>query len=320
MDELKKNKFLAGYLVVVVVGALALGWFFWSSWQSHQAAREEFDSAAQGVQQLESRPLYPNAENHRLRKEQVDAFAAKVDQLQSELMAYQQPINEAPEQTKFQNKLIESIRSIKSQAEFTKLGDGAAGSDFDLGLSRYLAELPAQEAVPDLEFQLEALKSLVEAMIQYRVSAIDSLKRQELPVEVRPAATAPEPPAGRRAAARGAAAKTPAGPLLPEDEVMIRYPFTIQFTGPLRAIEDVFNHMATSKDHFFAIREIRVENEKKEGPGKGTIVTSTDQVGEDQKDSTIILGGEPVSAWAAIDLVRFLPPGSSPEKSTAKTP
>jgi hypothetical protein len=132
------------------------------------------------------------------------------------------------------------------------------------------------------------------------------------------------PTPGAKPPARGAsppAKKVPtvAGPILPEDTVLKRYPFTIKFTGSPRSIEDVMNHLATAKEQFHAVREIRVENEKKEGPQKGATTAASNEAVAKKKDSTVVLGGEKVTAWMAVDLLRFLPPGTAPAKSTANT-
>jgi hypothetical protein len=317
MEALKKNKFLTTYLGVLVGGALILGWFLWSSYSKHKSARGEYDSTLGAVQALEGRPLYPNPKNLQSRKAQVDGYAAKVSELHNAVLAYQKPINESPDETKFQNRLTEIIKDIKLQAEFTKLGSGPTpgGADFDLGMGRYLTEIPRRDTVPHLEFQLDGIKRLVDIMLTDRVATIDSITRHELSVESETPAVPP------RGAAAATTAKKPtrpaaAGPALPEDKVLKRYPFTVRMTGSARSIEDVMNHVASSKEHFFATRQLRVENEKKVGPPKGeTTASSSDS--KDKKDSTVVLGGEKVTASLDIDLIRFLPPEAAPKPPTA---
>ncbi|MGI8605446.1 MAG: hypothetical protein ACR2OZ_20930 [Verrucomicrobiales bacterium] len=326
MDALKKNKFLTTFLAVLIGGTLVLGYFLWSTYRRHKAAEAEYEDTRTQVSSLESRPLYPNHENFLARKAQVDGFAAKVNELQTALLTYQQPIAENPDETKFQNKLTETINQIKAQSEFTKLGGSGSGAsaEFDLGMGRYLKEIPRRETVPDLEFELNGLRAVVDILLTDRASSIDAITRQELAIETeKPEAAAPAAP-GAKAPARAASgtqAKKPApgGPLLPEENVLKRYPFAVKFTGNPHCIEDVMNHLAVAKEQFFAVRQIRVENEKKDGPTKGAVKSSTSGDAEAQKkDSTVILGGERVTALLAIDLLRFLPPGqATPTRATA---
>ncbi len=313
MDSLKQNKFLSTYLVVVLLGVLALGYLLYSSLSNNKAAAAAYQSELDAVTALQRKPLFPNEANLKKRQAQVEEFAAKVTELQDSLRQSQPPLDTEASSDKFQATLTDTLSAIKAQAELTKL-NSRAGSDFDLGFGKYLANLPPRQAVPDLLYQLGAIDAIVRTMLTDRVSSIDDISRTELDVETARSESAADsrPAAGRAASTRGATGSTAA---LAEDLVFKRYPMQVRFTGSPRSVQDVLNHLAASQDYFYAIRSIRVENERKAPPAKGTFESATDEA---KKDSDIVLGGEKVSIWLAVDLIRILEPSlAADEKKTA---
>jgi hypothetical protein len=317
MDSLKKNKFLSTYLAVVVLGALGLGYLLFSSLKANKAAAEAFDTEKSAVASLEQKPLYPNKANLEARLAQVAEFSASVTKLQDGLRAAQPALDEAATSDKFQSELTGTLSALEAQAELTKL-NSRAGAKFDLGFGEYLENLPPNKAVPDLLYQLGGVNAMVRTMLTDRVASIDDIKRAELDVEstaAAPAAAALKPgtPAGR------GPKKPSAGPApaLAENLVLKRYPMEVRFTGSPRSVQDVLNHLAASKDYFYAIRSLRMENENKVGPPKGA--ATQDNSEESKTDSDVVLGGENVAVWLALDLVRYLEPtaAAADSKKTA---
>jgi hypothetical protein len=302
MDSLQKNKFLTSYLAVVVLGVLGLGYLLFSSLKANKAAAEAYDAEKSAVSALQNKPLYPNAANLKARLDQVEGFASTVTQLQQGLLAAQPKLDAEASSDKFQSSLTEILNNVKAQAELTKL-NSRAGGEFDLGFGKYLENLPPRLAVPDLLYQLGAVDAMVRTMLTDRVASIDDVSRSELDVESSAPASASQAPAAGRGAAKKPAAGPP--PALAENLVLKRYPMEIRFTGSPRSVQDVLNHLAASKDYFYAVRSLRVENERKAGPPKGIAAESSE---ESKKDSDVVLGGEKVSVWLAIDLIRFLDP------------
>lgn len=306
MDSLKQNKFLTSFLAVVVLGVLGLGYLLFNSLKNHRAAAEAYDAEQSAVAALQGKPLFPNAENLKKREDDVQNFAASVDELQQGLRAGQPELDANASSDQFQSTLTETLNAIKAQAELTKL-NSRAGSDFDLGFGKYLETLPPRQAVPDLLYQLKAIDAMVRTMLTVRVASIDDISRAELDVEsVKSEAAADAKPA----AGRGAAKKPAGGPpsALAEDLVLKRYPMEVRFTGSPRSVQEVLNVLAGSRDYFYAVRSLRVENEQKIGPPRGVAPQSSE---ESKTDSEVVLGGENVSIWLALDLIRFLDPAAA---------
>ena len=321
MEALKKNKFLTTYLGVLVGGALILGWFLWSSYSKHKSAREEYDSTLGAVRRSKAaRFIRTQRTSSPARPRSMATPPRSANSTTRSLLIKNRSTNRRTRRSSRTGSPKSSRTSSCRRNSPSSAPDPLPGADFDLGMGRYLTEIPRRDTVPHLEFQLDGIKRLVDIMLTDRVASIDSITRQELPIEnetpppsaAAPSARQPARAAGGRTAARPAAA----GPALPEDKVLKRYPFTVRMTGSARSIEDVMNHVASSKEHFFATRQLRVENEKKVGPPKGeTTASSSDP--KDKKDSTVVLGGEKVTASLDIDLIRFLPPEAAPKPPTA---
>jgi hypothetical protein len=314
MDALKKNKFLSTFLICVGAGVLLLGWLLYSSIRKHKAKASEFEETKAAVEKLQTSPAFPDEPNLKTRKAQVDEFAGEVSELQKTLLGLQKPLNTEMRSAEFQTKLKDTLDTLTNQAEITKLG--SPGNDLDLGMTKYKSENPAQQAVPELDFILEGLKAMVATMIVDRVATVDAITRPELAIESGkpndPAAPAP----GARPASGPARAAAPA--LIDEATVLKRYPFTVRFSGTGRSVQDVLNHLASSPEFFYAVRNMRVENEKKDGPPR--TVASVDASAEDKIDSQAVLGAEKVHVWMAVDLLRFVEPAAPADsKSSAKT-
>lgn len=316
MDSLKKNTFLTTYLAVLGVGVLGLGYLLYSSSKAHKAAATAYDDQQQALATLQAKKLTPNEKNLTSRRAQVDAFAATVTDLQKSLMASQPALEVAAQGDAFQSKLTETLNAVKIQAELTKL-NSRAGGGFDLGFGKYLDKLPGSKAVPDLLYQLGGINAMVGTLLTDRVATIDDITRTELDVESSKADDAAANPAAGRAAAK----KPSAAPaVLDEQLVLKRYPMEVRFSGSPRSVQDVLNHLAASKDYFFAIRSLRVENERKDGPPKGQ-APAADSSEKIKKDSDIVLGGEKIMVWMAVDLIRFLDPtvAAADSKAGSKT-
>ena len=323
--DLKTNKFLRNYVIVVVIAALALGYFLYSSYSAAGEAETAYTEEKNTVDRLEGRPLYPNDDNLRKKVAAVADYTKKVTDLQTKLLSYQKPLNAAPDATKFQTTLQELIKITKAQAEANSID----AKELDFGFGKYLAALPSDAAVADLEFELDGIKNAVDVLLKNRVSKIDNVRRDVLAIESGKADSAPETPAasgkGSSRAASGSAAKStaakPAASALSQDAVIKTYPFILRFTGLPGSIQEVFNDLANTQPgtFFYAVRDIRVENEKKEGPQIGAAPTQSENAQGPKRDSRTVLGGEKVTAQLHIDLIRFIEPQVA-ANSTEKAP
>ena len=131
--------------------------------------------------------------------------------------------------------------------------------------------------------------------------------------------------------APGAKAPKEAPMLVEEGKVFERQPLSFRVTGKndslLKLVEALGNTSPEKMSpHFFIIRTLRVENEKKDGPPKNQVVTSEEvtAIPNDKnsvflRDAMYLLGNEQVRMHLELDLVRFVAEPAAPEKAgTAK--
>jgi len=345
MNWIQDNKFLTGWLAVTLLGILGLGFLLLQARGQYNTAYAQFDSGRKQVLGLESKPLYPSAENVELKGEVIDEYEAAVNDLHTQLAQFQRPLRPV-EQTAFQAKLKNRIQQLSREAakKSVKLPE-----DFAFGMLRYVNTLPPIEACPMLDYQLDSIFSLTSSLVSHQVDSIESIERKLIPGEKgAPEKSAPEPPK------RGAKAAP--------EPVLERFPVEIVCaTGPepLRLfLNDVSNPSPGSPFHI--VRMMRVANEQQLGPPKvssnSTIVpdfvpepdlevTSPDDAavaqgeedaesigfeGEDLDfegssavdpiDARFILGEEKVEVYMKIELLRFTPLANDAENAKEGAP
>ena len=332
MSKAKKNNFLTGYFAAIGVGAVGLGYLAYSSWTGAAEAKETYGQTRTKLESLYKGKIFPNQGNVDAKTKQVDAIADKVTELNQAVLAFQTPLTEMGVQD-FQTKL-QGYRDtlIKEAANAgTKLPEG-----FDMGMKQYLSEFAESSAVPKLDAWLEGINFLTRTLLGSGVNSIDSLTRTTLPFESGAPAPKEEAPKAKAKPApkpapgkKGLAAKVEA-PLLPESKVLERFPVSVTFTGSNRALNDVLSALANTKaesksPYFFVIRDIRVENEKKDGPSSNQNVTIQEVTAPDggetyKRDAIFIFGNEKLQVYLDLDLIRFVDPAAvvaAPEPAPA---
>lgn len=330
----KKNKFLTGYFTVLGIGAAGLGYLTWSAWSNKNESAEKYAGTRSKLESLYKAKVFPSAENVEAKKKQVAAYVEKVRELDNAVMVYQPKLDNELNVQGFQARL-QQYRDAAVAAAGSQV---TLPSGFDMGMGAYLSGFPNAKAVPELSFWLEGINFLVNGLIEKGVYSIDSVKRPEMPFEKGEPAAEPAPDPKKKAAPKRRAPKRGAkaaeeeqekAPALDESGVIKRYPVAITFTASNRAVNDVLTLLAnTSPDknspYFFVIRNIRVENEKKDGPLRNFEVQVREETptGEGEqpfkRDAVYIFGGEKVQVYLDIDLLRFLEPSSStPQATTA---
>ena len=106
---MKKNPFLLGFAVVMLLGVGALGYLTYSAADDHATARKEYDDAAGELRRVQSLRPFPNPEHLKQFQAQRDELQAKVTALQKELSAVKIKEEEISA-SEFQNKLLSAMR------------------------------------------------------------------------------------------------------------------------------------------------------------------------------------------------------------------
>src|SRR5215218_4556930 len=85
MSALKKNPFVVGFAVVMVLGVGALGYLTYNAADDHSKARAEYEDAANELRRLQTLKPFPNEEHLKKFQVQRGEIQGKVTALQKEL-------------------------------------------------------------------------------------------------------------------------------------------------------------------------------------------------------------------------------------------
>jgi hypothetical protein len=273
MNWAKENKFLAGYLAVLVIGVAGLTFLLLSAKGRSDEARVAYEDKTGELNRLQRLPAFPNEKNLGKLVEQKKQVSSEVGKL-AELLSTQQFPLENLSPTEFQDRLKAAVNTVKAKAAQSTPRVNIATERFFLGFERYETTPPAPEAASALGRQLKAIEWVVTKLVENHVTEITSLERPELPEE---GGGAPKPEETR----------TPAGGGRNQDrggkELVRKNPFTITFTAEQDAMRAILNEIVTFKGQFYIPRVLTV---KLTGEGKAPPRTGA-------------LGFDPVAAAAA---------------------
>lgn len=338
MDWVKQNKFLAGFIGVFVVGVLLLGFLLLSARSASNQALEDYDTVAKTVESLKGRPLFPKKENLTLIQEAEAELEKAVDALQASLTEYQQPLAGGMTDREFQDKLTGKIVDLNNvtQRRGVTMPEG-----FALGFDQYTGTLPRVEAVPKLDFSLEAIDRVVNLLVDEGVDEIVDLQRKALPVEsAQPAAEKEsERSSSRRSNSRRESASRRTEDAQPESSVIESFPFTIEFKATPPELRRILNALASTEKgtSFYNIELLTVRSSEVDGPPKmsppevvpveeeednrdatpaeGEEAPLEIQVPEGQEDSRLVLGNDTLQVTARMAALRFV--SASEDETTA---
>lgn len=317
MDWIRDNKFLAGYIAVfVVVGAL-LGYLLVSARSAYLTTIEDYQNTSQMVGNLSGKDLYPDEETLKLVQDESGELRDAVNKLHEELLGYNRPLDVTMTGGGFQQKLTQRVVGLKKRSvlEGVKLDDG-----FSLGLDRYTAELPNEKAVPDLNFHLESLDYLANALFDAGVDSIEVFQRIPLAIEEGESAEAKSEDDAKDGKDEATSAA----------DYIRRYPVRICVKGRPETLETFMNGIANApkEEFFFNVQYLTINNEKDEGPEKGIefeagVRNSEGLENESENDadldpsaienaagvvdSRVVLGNEKIEACFVIEAIRVEP-------------
>jgi hypothetical protein len=351
MDWIRENKTLATLMGVFLAAAAAVGFLVVKSYLALSDSKDRFVTANNSLAAMKSADLFPSPENLTKKKTAVDAYAEKVNTLSKVLLSLQ-PKSEPVSETDFQAKLKAKIAEVRALAgERTVLP-----ADFALAFAEYTASLPKSAAIAqELADYLEATDAVIRTLITSGVESVITFERTPLAAEKGEAPPPPPDPKAKPGARPGApGAKGPAAKGAPKEiaKMVEHRTLTTTLTADQGALQTVLNQLASPSKmpHFAAVRLLRVENEKNEGPLRATVALELSKqvqpafdtevppeqvvIGADGqpvpapqvpkpdvitvakpgvKDAVGVLGQEKLKVYLEIDLIKFTnPEGDAP--------
>ncbi len=347
MDWIRENKTLATLMGVFLAAAAALGFFVVKGWLAFGESKERFNTTNNSLAAMKSADLFPSPENLEKKKKAVDEYEKKVTTLSKVLLSLQPAVDPISE-TDFQAKLKTRIAEVRAQAgKATRLP-----SDFALAFPEYTASLPKSAAIArELSGYLDATDAVARTLIESGVEAVDLFERSQLASEKGEAPPPPAPPKAGPGAKGKAQPGKPAAPVQEVAKLVERNTLTLSITADQGALQNLLNRLASPSQmpYFTALRLLRVENEKNEGPLRSAVAqelskqTAPAYVDPDSlqevtitpdgqpaapaeskpdiiapakpglKDAVGVMGQEKLKAYLEIDLILFV----NPEAETA---
>jgi len=327
-----------GVISLLLVGGA--GFYAFSTYGDYSDALAGWDSKVSTIGRLEKQVPYPNEENTEALEEKVEEYRDSVEALSDTLNTFQRPLNETLASTEFQQKVKTNVQEFREYAKSNGVEFGG-DTEFQLGFDKYSRNIPPEDLVPVLDYELEAIDHLVRELVDAGADTLISFERDPIPGE------------------SGAGDSH-------ESSVVHKYPIRLRFRGEHSAFQDFINTIANDKDFFYVVRVLKVENDVTEGPPKLTAVdgnqdlpqfedpqtkqvasyemliewgydpenpeASTAQLEQTAKeagfipskqDARVLMGQEKLNVFMVVDIVRFVSPdeqaesgesGSQPEK------
>lgn len=310
MDWIRANKTLAAIMGVFLAAAAGVGFLVVKAWLALGESKERFDTTNNSLASMKSADLYPSPENRDKKKAAVEEYEKQVTTLSKVLLSLQpevQPISE----TDFQAKLKARIAEVRALAgKSTRLP-----ADFALAFPDYTASLPkSAEVASELSDYLDAADAVARALIESKVESVELFERTPLASETGQPAEPAAPPA-RQGPAAG---KGKGGPARQMARLVERRTLTLSLTCDQGALQNVLNRLASPSQmpHFTAVRLLRIENEKNEGPLRSEVAAQINKntaplVEEPESSTEIVISpdGQPAPAASNPNVITPAKPG-----------
>ena len=249
MDWVRSNKFLAGFLAVMVIGVAAMGYWLYVEQAAYDQTAQEYNTQVTELKRLQDMSPYPEEGNLKRFADQKKAFAEAVTGLQANLAKMSAPVDKPLSPTDFQNRLREIVSDVLRSA--TQLGV-ALPENFYLGFEDYRAKLPDAAAAPQLTSQLAEVERIVRILVNRKVEKISSIKRAPLPSE-----------GGATVTATPGVSTPKAAP-----EFVTRHAIEIGYTASPNAFRETLVQIV-AEPRLFVIRALQVKNQEPKGPVRG---------------------------------------------------
>ncbi|MGB8170623.1 MAG: Amuc_1100 family pilus-like protein [Chthoniobacteraceae bacterium] len=263
MNWIKENKFLFGFILVMVLGLGAGGWFLFDAKGRYDQAAGDYDRHLAELNRLQRLPIFPNQKNlEKIVAQQTDVNT-EVSTLAKTLAAQQIPLEElTPEQ--FQDKLKAAVTAVKNKATQSNPAVKLPEPKFFLGFDPYETAPPPKEAAAVLGRELKAIEWLCNQLIDNKITELKPLNREPLPEEKgRAKAQETKPVSAAKPASGKAGEKPKPGGARYEVE---KHRIDLVFVTEQSRFRTVLNAIVSNKGQFFIPRLVGVKNEKPAAP------------------------------------------------------
>jgi len=234
------------WLIAFGVAALVLiggsGFYALSNFGDYSDSLESWDNRVGTIESLERRTPYPDEENKEALQIKVEEYEAGVESLYQSLNSFQRPLNEQLASTDFVQQVMSRVQEFRTFARDEGL-EIENGGEFQLGFDAYSNQIPPQELVPYLDYELEAIDHLLRTLVAKNCQRLVTFERDPILGE-------------------------PGGDEASDGSVVDKYPVRFRFVGSHECLQEFVNALANDRQFFYIVRVLKVRNEQTEGPVK----------------------------------------------------
>ena len=218
---------------------------------------------------------YPEPQNLQARQDNIKQYEDVIAEMRKVLVGYQP--GKLPQLTPEEFSDVQ----IKMQGQLRKAFEQAGTTlpeKCRFGFEKYASIQAKANATAGLNYQLGAMQWLLGKLAESKPAALINIRREELDIERGIVAASAAPKAGR-----GRGRNRVAAPV--EENIFMSMPVELAFTASESSIRDFLKEMVNSKQYFYAIRAIRIRNEKQNAPTqKDANFQVADKSGADEFD------------------------------------
>ncbi len=330
MNWVKENKFLTGYIAVMVIGVGVLGYQVYSASDANDDASNKYTAKAAEYNRLRHLAPFPSRQNLDSYDEQKKDAARVINAFEADLSKKVIPFEEMSPSA-FQDKLKTAVSGVREKAKNAEI---KLPEKFYLAFDKYESVPPSTEAATPLGRQLKAIEWVVNQFLSQpssKMQAIVDLKRNDLPEEGggRANQRGGGGPGGRGPNAGGPGGPGRGGPGGSgggggerRNSGLLKYhPFTITAIMKPDGLREVLKNVtATNAPQFFVLRNIRIRNSAEKGPSRAGDPNKPEK---DKDIASYVVGTEWIEVTAQFDMVDFTNPGeklTSEDSSSSPSP
>ncbi len=239
---------LYGLFAAALIGGA--GYYCFGASGKYTEAIGTWESTKGNIRSLEKKVPYPSKANQDALQAKVDEYDDAVKALFDKLDKFQKKLNTTLKNTEFQQLVSSKVEDFRKFASSGGMEMDDA-DEFQLGFDTYANNIPAQELVPVLHYELEGIDLLLRELVDSGAEKMLSFRRDEIPGE-------------------------PGNSSKDGDGVVKKYPVRLKFRASHDVFQTFINRIARNKEYFYIVRVLKVTNDVKEG----VLKPGTDEVGK----------------------------------------
>jgi len=264
MSWIQENKFVAGLAGTTAVIGGAILFFGVSQGSAYEKKLNEYKDLQGQYAQLEKAKPYPVENNLTAREDGIDDYSQSIKEVRNLVAGYR------PE--KLEKMTPEQFKDVqvKMKADLYQIFEDAGTElpeDCLFGFEKYDTASVRAGATAKLNYELGAIQWLLTKLAETKPESISNIRRKELAEESGQVA---QPQAAPRRGARkgrsGRSARGGQGDQVAAGRAFELMPWELTFTASESSVRDFLIEMVNSKEYYFAIRGVRLRNEKQVTP------------------------------------------------------